>query len=171
MRKVEADFVVRYEGDGLNLILRGFSTKVREIAHVFGIKKYGDEAELIGTFKKKHRKPATANMQAYLYGHLAPFALDMCQSAGWNSITTKEAAVEFLKEPLGFCDKHVNQETGEVISVNYSLSFRSKAEREESSAFIEKLMMLLLENNYPVITPDEYKKGKRYEGSTKVSGR
>lgn len=161
-RKVTADFTLKKVGTKLVLILHGFSSKLRELAWTYSVQFDGDEAPLRAEFKKSFKSEATRNMQNYLYGHLAPFALQFCQNSGWTTITTKEAAIELLKGPLGFCEKHVNEETGEVVSTNYSISFRSKAEREQSTLFIENLMGFLLENGFPVVSPERYKKGTTY---------
>ena len=98
---------------------------------------------------------------AYLYGHLAPLAKDVFRNQGWESVRTKEAAINHLKMELGFCEVHENVKTHGVTLIPKSLSFMARTNRKEVSAFIDRAFMWLIDNGAQPQSPEEWIKLKK----------
>jgi hypothetical protein len=93
----------------------------------------------------------TRRMLGYLYGHLAPAAQDFFYEAGWSHVTTKEIAVDEMKEVIGFTETIVNDKTGQTKTIKKSLAHD---DREEVSQFIQDCHQFLVEQGVRVKPPE-----------------
>lgn len=142
---------------GGDVNMYGYDYKMAELAQKLKMKP-GDEEEVYIYISKTKKRFKTMKQLGYLFSHLGPLALRYLQDMGWSTVTTKELAVEKMKEPLGFIDTHVNNKTGETIVERKSIA---SASAEELSKFVENLFYHLLEEGYEPLTPESYRKNRK----------
>lgn len=116
---------------------------------------------IIGERQKKDIR--TIPQLRYLFGHLAPLAKSVLRDQGWETITSKEAAINCLKLELGFCEVHENEHSHGVRLIPKSLSFEARTDRKEVSSFIDRVFMWLIDNGAQPMTPEEYEELKKVE--------
>lgn len=159
IREVNLDIELSMDAHGaVDMEILGWSAKVAELAVTFQLKPGGKE-KLKGVITRQINLIKTHPQLGYLFGHLAPVALAYLQECGWSTIRTKEQAVDFYKEHLGFVESHINETTGET---RYELMSVAFSPREEVSQFIQDFYLEMVTAGCHVVTPEEYKKRKRY---------
>jgi hypothetical protein len=156
---METYWILKDDKKEPQIILKGHDIVVRQMVRKFNPPPNG--LDLIAYFETETKLIRTNQQLKYLFAHLANVALEYLQNEGWSTIRTKEQAINFLKEPMGFCQTQINEVTGEIISTPRSLSMNSAEERAEVGMFIQNIFMELLMKGYEVIHPDDYLKGKR----------
>lgn len=155
--KVNADIKLEKKGRAITLAIFGMDAKLNELAYHFLGGKEGS-IRLEGFFSEP-RKYKTDPQLAYLFGVLAPLWKQNLENQGWI-VPSKEMAIEALKKPYGFTVDIVNEKTGEVKeSVPKSIKTASV---KEVRSFIDQLFMGLVQDGVEVMTPEEYKKGKKW---------
>lgn len=152
--EVTGHIELRKNGD---LVLKGHDAKVQELLNEF--LKTGDHIDLAVTFSLLRKKSKTNAQLGYLYGHLAPLAYQFLREAGWFQINSKEAAISFLKEEIGLCEVTFNEFTGEEKKSLISLADATTKQMDNAIAL---LTVILLEAGFEVMSPDEYKRGKKW---------
>lgn len=158
MKEVAAQGRIQFDKSGNpELQITGLPFKLKELAYTF--RAHNGPVDLQVTFRRDKKVFRTNPMLGYLYGHLAPIALQVLNEAGWSTILTKEDAIDAYKELLGFVETDVNEITGEVRRRILSLA---NTEREQSAQFIQDLYVTLLETGAEVLTPEQYKKRRKY---------
>lgn len=151
---IEAEVILKKNGD---LILRGYEAKVQELLDIFVKDK--DEVYLKVRFDDTQKKTKTNSQLGYFMGHLAPMALSMLREWGWLQVKTKEAAISFLKAEIGLEETTFNEYDG---TERIRLISLADADTTMMNNAINLLSVMLLEAGYTVMSPDEYKKGKKW---------
>lgn len=156
-------------GDPLLLIRGSWEAYKEEICETL-LTAEKKEVDIFIMVEKQKKDIRTMPQLAYLMGHLAPLAHKVLKTYGWETIRSKEAAIEVLKTELGFCDYIENVKTKGVRVINKSLSFEAREDRSEVAAFIERVFHWLIQNGAQPMTPDEYKRMKEIKKRKKHGG-
>lgn len=143
--------------NGGDIRLYGYDYKMRELAERLKLSP-GEEEEVYIYISKTKKRFRTIKQLGYLFGHLAPLTLKFLNDMGWSTITTKEQAVERMKEPLGFINTHCNNSTGEIVEEPKSIA---SASTEDIAKFVENLFFHLTEAGYEPLTPESYRVNKK----------
>lgn len=152
--EVEAYIRLSQEGE---LTLLGHDAVVQQLINNFLPR--GGDIMLKARIGATHRRGKTSQQMGYMMGHLAPLALQYLQNCGWGHINTKEQAVHFLKPDIGLQEMHINDFTGMEVVKDISLA---DASLEQLNKAIVLLTIILLEAGFEVMSPEEYKKGKKW---------
>ena len=139
------------------LLIRGYEAFKEDIAESF---LRGEEAGVVIAVEQQRKDIRTMPQLAYLYGHLAPIAVQVFQDYGW-SITTKEDAITELKFELGFYKTYEHPEKDEIRKIPHSLSFQARVNRKKVSEFVNNVFFWLLEQNAQPMRPEEYMQMKK----------
>jgi hypothetical protein len=162
-RVVVADLklVKNYAKGAYELLIRDLDLVEEELGEVhLGPAK--EEIELQAAISVKKKDIRTLPQLAYLYGHLGPITLAILQEQGWETIQTKDQAIDFMKMQLGFYRIIENDKTNEVFKVPLSLSYEARTDRDRVIRFIMALYIWCCDHAQPGKMPKKEKEWIKY---------
>jgi len=150
--------VITRDKDGKPILkIRGYEAFKEEVAEEF---LRGEEEGIVIAVERQRKDIRTLPQLSYLYGHLAPLALQQFRDYGWE-MSSKEDAITELKIILGFCKVYECPDQDLVRKIPKSLSFTARTNRKQVTEFVNNVFFWLLENGSQPMRPEEYEKMKK----------